>query len=298
MFPSSSRVKLNRVALKNVIGLKLVPRRRRVPTSHNNVPALSPKQEENYLVSELVSVKDTASTHSSNEPVQTFSTDQMGPENVTVTARAIPEGQPEENCVGTQKAKRRKNVESSNENDSKEIKQEGPCTRGKYQQSKPNTRSKCRLDYLRKLCNLSLRFTWCYCSAPGSVQKMLKQTKVHGRVKPRGNMSCRIELSSESLVTTKAPKSQTVSDLKLGMSKSSCRSRPRNGNIKRKTRVTHVAEGGRERRVQSKVKARSAGCDPQPVAADKGQVPAGTIPSGLSSKVHFSCVVFLRSVSL
>lgn len=296
MFPSSSRVKLNRVALKNVIGLKLVPRRRRVPTSQNNVPALSPKQEENYLVSELVSVKDTASTPSSNEPVQTFFTDQMGPENVTDTARAIPEGQPEENCVGTQKAKRRKN-EPSNENASKEVKQEGPCTRGKYQQSKLNTRSKSRLDYLRKLCNLSLRFTWCLCTAPGSVQKLLKQAKVHGRVKPRSKMSCRIELSSEPLVTTKAPKSQTVSDLKPGMSKSSCRSKPRNGNIKRKTRVTHVAEGGRERRVQSKVKARSAGCDPQPVAADKGQVPAGTIPSGLSSKVHFSSVVFLRSVS-
>ncbi|XP_044028329.1 uncharacterized protein topaz1 isoform X2 [Siniperca chuatsi] len=129
MFPTNSRVKLNRVALKDVIGLKLVPRRRRVPKSQNNVTADSKKQEENQLVSELVSVKDTTSAHSSHEPVQTFLTDQMGPENVTHTACNIAEGEPEENCVGTQKAKGGHTAQLCKGNDSMEFKQEGPYTR-------------------------------------------------------------------------------------------------------------------------------------------------------------------------
>lgn len=261
MFPSSSRVKLNRVALKNVIGLKLVPRRRRVPTSQNNVTANSPKQEETHLVSELVSVKDTASVPNSYEPVQTSLTEQMGPENVTDKTHNISEGQSED-CVCTQKAKPRTDVESCKENGRKEFKQEGPSTRGKYQQSKPNTRSKCRLDYLRILCNLRLRFTWCFYTASDSVQTLLKQTEVHDRVKPRGKMSCRIKLNSEPWVTNKASKSQTVSALRC-MSKSSSRSKSRLGNIKRKTCVTHVAKCVRDRRGQSKVKAKSAGWDPQ-----------------------------------
>lgn len=115
--------------------------------------------------------------------------------------------------------------------------------------------------------------------------------QVHSRVK----MSCRIKLNSESLVINKASKSQTVSPLWC-MSKSCNRSKSR---LKRKTCVTHVAKCVGDRRGQSKVKARAAGCDPQPAAANTGQVPTGTrsIPTGLSSKVHFSCVVCLRLVS-
>lgn len=111
-------------------------------------------------------------------------------------------------------------------------------------------------------------------------------------------MSCRMKLNSEPLVTNKGSTSQTVSALRC-MSKSSGRGKSRRGNIKRKTCVTHVAKCVRDRRGQSKVKARSAGWDPQPAAANTGQVPRGTwsIPTGLSSKVHFSCVVYLRLVS-
>ncbi|XP_073318978.1 uncharacterized protein topaz1 isoform X2 [Pagrus major] len=94
MFPCSSRVKLNRVAIKDVIGLKTAPRRRRVPTSLNTATADPQTKEENQLVSEPVSVKDTVS--SNNEPVQTLLTEQMGPEKLTAN---IPEEEPVENCV-------------------------------------------------------------------------------------------------------------------------------------------------------------------------------------------------------
>lgn len=131
MLPSSSRVKLNRVALKDVIGLQVVPRRRRAGDSK--------QPEESPLVSEAVSVKDTAS-------VQTFLT--VGPENVTGTVGDTPEGEPEENCVGTQREKRNK-VQSCKGDNTVEFKPQGPDTRGK-----PNTRSRSSLDRLRKLCNL------------------------------------------------------------------------------------------------------------------------------------------------
>ncbi len=140
MFPSSNRVKLNRVALKDVIGLKVVPRRRRVPEALNNVTGDSKQQQESQLVCEVVSVKGSASGPSSYEPVQTCPTDPMGPESVTGAAGDIPEGEPEEESVGTQKAKGN-NVRSYK---GKEFKHQGPCTRGKHQQSTPNTRSKSR----------------------------------------------------------------------------------------------------------------------------------------------------------
>lgn len=104
MFPCPSKVKLNRVTLKNIIGLKLVPRRRRVPTSQNNVTVNVSKQERGHLVSELVSDKDSStSVYSTSEP-QSFLTEQMGPEKGVDRSHNIPEGQSEENCVGTQKA--------------------------------------------------------------------------------------------------------------------------------------------------------------------------------------------------
>ncbi|XP_028453377.1 uncharacterized protein topaz1 isoform X3 [Perca flavescens] len=98
MLPSSNRVKLNRAAFKDIVG-QPVPRRRRLQKSFNNVTTDSTKQEENQLVSEPVSIKDTTSLPSSNEPVRTSKTEQLGPENVTDTTGNIADGEPEENCV-------------------------------------------------------------------------------------------------------------------------------------------------------------------------------------------------------
>lgn len=83
MLPSSSRVKINRVAFKDV-ELTLVPRRRRFPKPVNNVTAQ--KQEENQL-------KDTAR-------VQTAVTTDR--EKVADTIGNVSEGEPEEKqaCKG------------------------------------------------------------------------------------------------------------------------------------------------------------------------------------------------------
>ncbi|XP_051247143.1 uncharacterized protein topaz1 isoform X2 [Dicentrarchus labrax] len=80
MLPSSSRVKLNRVALKDVNGVKVSRRRR-------NVTAESQNQEEHHPVCGPVS----ASVPSSHEPVLTHLTQQMGPENVTDATANTPE---------------------------------------------------------------------------------------------------------------------------------------------------------------------------------------------------------------
>ncbi|KAM8767463.1 uncharacterized protein topaz1 isoform 2-T2 [Acanthopagrus schlegelii] len=113
MFPCSSRVKLNRVALKDVVGLKAAaaaPRRRRVPTSLNTATADPQTKEENLLVSEPVSVEDTASVSSNSEPVQTLLPDQTGPAD-TLTCN-IPDEEPVEKCSFAQKEKRSSNIES------------------------------------------------------------------------------------------------------------------------------------------------------------------------------------------
>lgn len=109
MLPTSSRVKLNREVFKDVIGLKLVPRRRRVPAPLENVDSDPDEQE---------------------EPPRTLAS---GPESVD---RDIT-GEPRESRVGTPKAKRRKG-------DNSELRRKGPRTRGKYPRSKPNTRSESR----------------------------------------------------------------------------------------------------------------------------------------------------------
>lgn len=106
MFPSSSRVKLNRAALKDVVELKVVPRRRRV-----HVTGDCQRQHENHKVTQLFSVKDNNNNNKSTcRSVQTFLPHQMGPENVT---GYIPGGEPEETgVVGTQKAVRRHDVQT------------------------------------------------------------------------------------------------------------------------------------------------------------------------------------------
>ncbi|XP_028453376.1 uncharacterized protein topaz1 isoform X2 [Perca flavescens] len=129
MLPSSNRVKLNRAAFKDIVG-QPVPRRRRLQKSFNNVTTDSTKQEENQLVSEPVSIKDTTSLPSSNEPVRTSKTEQLGPENVTDTTGNIADGEPEENCVGTQKAGRRNHYQPCKGNGSAVVnEQQGPYTR-------------------------------------------------------------------------------------------------------------------------------------------------------------------------
>lgn len=130
MFPSSSRVKLNRVALKDVVGLKLTPRRRRVPKLLNRISAESKKQEKNFDSVQLMSEKDMVSPPGSNEPNQNL-THTMGSEKKTQAPSTHDEEEPEENGSGTQKTKSKVDSESRSAD-----KQDGPNTRGKYQQSK------------------------------------------------------------------------------------------------------------------------------------------------------------------
>lgn len=73
---SSRRVKLNRVALKDVLQIKLMPRRRQLKPLNDVVI----KQEEKHVVSEIMSVKDAAI----DEQVQTFLTEKACPDSQSV----------------------------------------------------------------------------------------------------------------------------------------------------------------------------------------------------------------------
>lgn len=252
----SSRVKLNRVILKDVIRLKLVPSQRRPPTTQT-----------------VVTAQDAASGPNINGLT--------GTKKLNNKAHSIPEGQPEKNCKGMQKAKRCKNIECCKGNN-KEFKHEGPLTRGRYQQGRPNTRSKCRLDSLRKQ---SVRFPCCFCPASNSVHTLSGQTDVHGQVKT----TC--QLSSQPLTSAEAPKSRAVSHLKYGVSKS----RSRRGGVTGKTRVNH--DGDRGRGGQGQLKARSSDLQSSAVAAaaNARQAAKGS-RSRPTSKLHFTCAVCLKLV--
>ncbi|CAB1437061.1 unnamed protein product [Pleuronectes platessa] len=117
MFPTSSRVKLNRVALTDVAGLQPhFPRRRRVSRSPSKVSAESEKPE----ASEGTCAKDTG-----EEPAKSCSTRRGDPGN----ARG-----------GTAKeTRRRKLMESCRESDGAEFKPEGRDTRGEYHRSLSHT---------------------------------------------------------------------------------------------------------------------------------------------------------------
>lgn len=249
----SARVKLNRVTLKDVLRLKLVPSQRRPPTTQT-----------------VVTAQDTASG-----PKITVLT---GTKKRNNKAHSIPEGQPEKSCKGMQKAKRSKNIKSCKGN-IKEFKHEGPLTRGRYQQGRPNTRSKCRLDHLRKQ---SVRFPCCFCPASNSVHTLSGQTDVHGQVKT----TC--QFSSQPLTSAETPKSRTVSHLKHGVSKS----RSRRGGVKGKTGVNR--DGDRGRRGQGQLKARSS--DLQSAAAANARQAAKGARSRPTSKLHFTCAVCLKLV--
>lgn len=249
----SSRVKFNRVTLKDVIRLKLVPSQRGPPTMQT-----------------VVSAQDTASG-----PKITVLT---GTKNLNNKAHGIPEGQPEKNCKGMQKAKRSKNIESCKGN-IKEFKHGGPLTRGRYLQGRPNTRTKCRLDYLRKQ---SVRFLCCFCPASNSVHTLSGQTDGHGQVKTTCQFSC------QPLTLAEVPKSWTVSRLKYGVSKS----RSRRGGVKGKSGVNH--DGDRGRRGEGQLKARSS--DLQSAAAANARQAAKGARSRSTSKLHFTCAVCLKLV--
>ncbi|XP_035491055.2 uncharacterized protein topaz1 isoform X3 [Scophthalmus maximus] len=129
MFPSSNRVKLNRVALKDVA--VAAPRRRRAPGSPSNVAAQPEEQVQ----------RQDASAPGSDETVRTFLTDRMGPSNKTGdTASRAAEGEPGDDRVGPTKAKRRRNhLQSRRESvDSVELEQEGAYTRDNNKNRHPS----------------------------------------------------------------------------------------------------------------------------------------------------------------
>lgn len=272
MAPSSSRVKTDRAALKNIFRLELIPRQTRVTSQYNNGTAKRP--------SEVVAVRHSAPT--AQEPGQSFNIQQMDPENVTITARFIPGGRAEENGVRRQKVMITTNVKSCEGNDRDGVIRDGSFTKGRYQQSKSTTRNKCKLGQVRKLCKLRMRVTWRLCAASDSSQTLLNQAASRGR----GIMSCQIKLKMGRLTSIKASRRpcHTMSHAKS----TRCKSRQVNTD----THVTHGAKGGRGSGGQSEVRARSAEWDAQPAAANTGRVPAGTrsTPTGLSSKVHPSCI--------
>lgn len=153
MLPSS-RVKLNRKALKDVIGLKLVPRRIRTSKSLNAAEpfGIFDKPVDTQVTSEPLSVDENA-VSVTTEPVQNSSVVQGDLENMTGTPVITPEKAPaEENPSsptwkrrGTQQLKRRINFQSCklDDVDVKRVKEEGPYIRDEYDQSRPHTRGKC-----------------------------------------------------------------------------------------------------------------------------------------------------------
>lgn len=231
MFPSSSRVKLNRVALKDVVGLKLTPRRRRVPKLLNRISAESKKQEKNFDSVQLISEKDMVSPPGSNKPDQNL-THTMGSEKKTQPPSTHDEEEPEENGSGTQKTKSKVDSESRGAD-----KQDGPNTRGKYQQSRG----------VRNTC-LRPRFIWCVFK------------RLHGRTNPRSERS-KYQMKLTSQATLARRRRQTD----LTSSRCPFRQCDVNGKSGVARQAKSVRVGVREGR--SSVKATSAGCDPQPAAA-------------------------------
>lgn len=117
MLPSSSRVKLNRVALKDVVGLNVEPRRRRrLPNSVNNNEYKKTREEPKVV---------------SHEPVQTALT---GPENVTGTTgtNSPGGGEPWESRVGTQRPNR-----INNSRYSVQVKHEGQVSTEQTEHEEP-----------------------------------------------------------------------------------------------------------------------------------------------------------------
>lgn len=261
MFPSSSRVKLNRVALKDVVGLKLTPRRRRLPKSLNKVLSDSRKQEGNLISEQLMSEKDIVSPPNRGDREQTL-TRRVVCENGTHTPSTLDGGAPEE------KIECKTHPESCRGN-----KQDGPNTRGKYTQGKSNSGSKRSADSFRDVSDLRLRFTWCLCSDSDGAWFKRKGAR-------RGmNLTGRT-----ALVTRKIRGGKTH----VGLKSSRCKLRQR--GVNRKSGATRDTKGvrvrGRQRR--SSVKTRCIGCDLQPARTANTRQMRSAAPRRLSSKVQFS----------
>ncbi|KAM3596517.1 uncharacterized protein V6R79_015969 [Siganus canaliculatus] len=186
----------------------------------------------------------------------------------------ISAGKPEEERVGTQQAKRGHGCQSLKGSDSKKFRNDSPQTRGIYHQSKPSTTSKPGSDRLK------LTFTWFTCPASDSDRALPLSRERSSWVK-MSEMSCQFEPSKGSVAACAAAKSSSGTRVK------SIKCKPRQGNSRREPRVAHVARSGRDRggEAQCQVKAGSADWDPQPAAANTGQVPTGTrsLPIGLPS---------------
>ncbi|XP_014904340.1 uncharacterized protein topaz1 isoform X1 [Poecilia latipinna] len=128
MFPSSSnRVKLNRLALKDVVGLKLAPRRRKTPKAAIDISPDSSKRHQNVLSNPL-SVEETASVSGDrNESSQTV----PEPKNLEKQNDALKDnlkGKLKGNYAVTQKAKWRNDLQSCT-GDNMEHKRSGSNTK-------------------------------------------------------------------------------------------------------------------------------------------------------------------------
>uniref|UniRef100_A0A3B3YBS7 Protein TOPAZ1 n=1 Tax=Poecilia mexicana TaxID=48701 RepID=A0A3B3YBS7_9TELE len=127
MFPSSNRVKLNRLALKDVVGLKLAPRRRKTPKAAIDISPDSSRRHQNVLSNPL-SVEETASVSGDrNESSQTV----PEPKNLEKQNDALKDnlkGKLKGNYAVTQKVKWRNDLQSCT-GDNMEHKRSGPNTK-------------------------------------------------------------------------------------------------------------------------------------------------------------------------
>nr|XP_019946442.1 PREDICTED: testis- and ovary-specific PAZ domain-containing protein 1 isoform X2 [Paralichthys olivaceus] len=124
MFPSSSRVKLNRVALKDAVGPQPhFPRRRRVSRSPTKVSAEPEKPEAS---------EGTCARDGGDEPVQSWLARRGDPGDAGAE-------EPEHCCGGSaEETGRRKVMESCRESDGEEFQPEGPDTRDKNRNTHPS----------------------------------------------------------------------------------------------------------------------------------------------------------------
>ncbi|XP_013876576.1 uncharacterized protein topaz1 isoform X2 [Austrofundulus limnaeus] len=175
MLPSSSRVKLNRVALKDFMGVKLVPQRR-PPKPEIKGAAESTKQEKN-LVSEFLSKEDAAmGSDDSNEPFKTLLIHQKEAEN---GKDAVCDGL----LVGgrlEQKATRSELHFSTG--DEMQRKQSGPTTRDINRNVDPNSNG---LDASGDFSRSSVE--GCTCVICGSNNYTSPQKKNLGKQRPKSS---------------------------------------------------------------------------------------------------------------
>lgn len=131
MFPSSNRVKLNRLALKDVVGLKLAPRRRKTPKAAIGISPDFSKQRQNVL-SKPSSVEETASVSGDRDESSQTVPEPKSLEKQNDTLKRDLKGKLKGKHAVTQRAKRRSDLQSCT-GDNMERKRSGPNTKGKYE---------------------------------------------------------------------------------------------------------------------------------------------------------------------